>query len=260
MMAYPPFLKLTIFNLLFVCAVGGMGVFTIAFLRAEAQYSERLIVILTTSSVLGAICVLPRTARLLDRWGSRPIMILCLCSFAAVLSGWFCLGSGLLRFSLPLVSGLLLVSGIVAVNFQVANNRLAMSIMPRMGRNHFFAMYTVITNVAAGLSPIIWGVVLDAIGSWHGTGGALDWNRYSIFYLTTSLFALVAAMYGCRLEEKGRQLEQEIGVAVSPQSSGASPVAEGGTPATAALPHKPDPKRQPSAAAELAESAPSSRV
>jgi len=44
----------------------------------------------------------------------------------------------------------------------MSNTRLAMVVIPVMGRNHFFALYSVIGNVALGLAPIGWGILIDA--------------------------------------------------------------------------------------------------
>ena len=262
MIAYPPFLKLTIFNLLYVCAVGGMGVFSISFMRSYALFSERLVVMLTTTSVIGAITVLPHTATLLDRFGSRKIMIACLASFAMVLAGWSSLAAGVIPCSIVAVGALLLLAGITGVNYQVANNRLAMSIIPQMGRNHFFAMFTVITNVAAGLSPIVWGLILDIIGARTGHMAGIELNRYSVFYATTALFALVTASYGVRLKEKTREreLERSIAVNVTPQASGSSPMASGGTPATTAVALSKRGEHEGKAPAEPARSRSNARV
>ena len=157
MLGYPPLLRLIIFNLLFVVALGGLGVFSIAFLRAEAGYSERLIVSLSMLSVTGAILTLPFAARVLDRTGSRPVLVLCLVIFAVVLIGWFCISAGVMGRPSLVVAVLMTFSGMTGVNYAVANSRLAMATIPVMGRNHFFAIYTVITSMAAGLSPIAWG-------------------------------------------------------------------------------------------------------
>jgi MFS family permease len=201
MLAWPPFLRLLLVNLLWVTTVGGVGVFTIAFLRGSVGYSESKIVSLSILAVVGAICSLPWMGRLTDRLGSRPVLISCLTIFAVVLLGWLLASSGAIGCPVGLVAVLNLLGGMAGVNYAVANNRLAMAIVPKMGRNHFFALFTVITSVAQGLSPIGFGMMLDAIGSWHHQG-MIDWNRYSIFFAMTLVLALVTVGFGLRLQEK----------------------------------------------------------
>jgi MFS family permease len=70
--------------------------------------------------------------------------------------------------------------------------RLVMAIVPPMGRNHFFALYSVLGSLALGLAPILWGLTIDAVGTRH-FGERFDWNRYSIF------FGAAAAAFGVTL-------------------------------------------------------------
>ena len=227
MARYRPFLKLTIFNLLYVLAIGGIGVFSIAYLRGEAHYPERWIVGLSTMAVAGAMATLPVTARAIDRIGSRPILLGCMVGFVAILLAWFSTAAGIINCSVGLVMLLNLATGVVAVNYAVANNRLAMVIVPRMGSNHFFALFTVTTNMAAGLSPIAWGLMLDGIGSWHKSAGLVDLNRFSMFFGTAMLLAVATAAFGFWLEEK-RLGGGHVEGALEPQATGASPIALGG--------------------------------
>ncbi len=53
----------------------------------------------------------------------------------------------------------------------MANTRLAMAVIPVMGRNHFFAIYSVVGNVTLGLAPIGWGLLIDAVGARAGLAG-----------------------------------------------------------------------------------------
>lgn len=228
MMKYRPFLRVTILNLLFVMATGGVGVFAVAFLRSEAAYAERWIVGVSGLAVIGALFTLPYTARMIDRVGSRPILLACLGGFALILCGWLCVAAGLVGYPVVMIAGLYLGMGIAGVNYQVANNRLVMSIVPRMGRNHFFAIYTVTTNMAAGLAPIGWGLALDGIGGWHRRLAGMDWNRYSLFFALSMVGAVVTIAYAIRVDEQrmGNRLAAEV--ATEPQAAGTSPLAAGG--------------------------------
>jgi len=51
-----------------------------------------------------------------------------------------------------------LILGVAGGLFSIANTRIAMDTMPVMGRNHFFALFTVFASLSLGLSPIFWGV------------------------------------------------------------------------------------------------------
>ena len=55
--------------------------------------------------------------------------------------------------------------GVANANYSLANTRLIMATMPALGRNHFFAYFTVVTSLGLGFSPILWGVGIDALRS-----------------------------------------------------------------------------------------------
>src|SRR5204863_9485954 len=94
-------------------------------------------------------------------------------------------------FAIKLLVVLLLqfLMGLLAALVQMSNTRLAMAIIPVMGRNHFFAIYSVVLNVTLGLAPIGWGLLIDAVGPRSASWLGLSWNRFTIF------FAAAAAAY-----------------------------------------------------------------
>jgi hypothetical protein len=61
-----------------------------------------------------------------------------------------------------------------------------------MGRNHFFALFTVITSLGLGAAPVMWGVTLDAIGTYEVTAGWFVWRRHSIYFAVLLLIDIVA--------------------------------------------------------------------
>jgi MFS family permease len=91
--------------------------------------------------------------------------------------------------------------GLLAALVQMSTIRLAMAVIPVMGRNHFFALYSVIGNVALGLAPIGWGLLIDAVGARSPAWLGLLWNRYTVFFAAASLAFLCALVCARRLDE-----------------------------------------------------------
>ena len=83
----------------------------------------------------------------------------------------------------------------------MAFTRLAMATVPVMGRNHFFAIFSVAWNVTQGVAPILWGMMIDAIGTHRGQWLGLSWNRFSVFFAAAALVALAALLSTQRLVE-----------------------------------------------------------
>jgi MFS family permease len=202
MLMYGPFLRLLVFSLLHAIVVGGLGAFTVAFLRDVAKFRDSLIVTLTTLPVIGALLTVPWLGQRLDRIGSKPVLRLCLMTFVLVLLGWSLVAGGMIPRVVGVAAVLYLMMGMASTNFIVANNRLIMQTIPLMGRNHFFALFTVITSLGLGLSPIITGRVLDKIGAYEVAAGGMLWNRYSIYFATICVVAVVAIAFSFRLQEQ----------------------------------------------------------
>src|SRR5207247_10855154 len=93
------------------------------------------------------------------------------------------------RLSLVLILAFLM--GLLAALAQMSNTRLAMAIIPEMGRNHFFAIYSVVGNVTLGLAPIGWGLLIDAVGARAPYWLGLSWNRFTIFFAAAGLACVV---------------------------------------------------------------------
>ena len=102
-----------------------------------------------------------------------------------------------------LVSVLVLqfLMGLLAALIQMANTRLAMAVIPVMGRNHFFAIYSTVGNVTLGLAPIGWGLLIDAVGARSPVWLELAWNRYTVFFAAAALAFTVTLALARRLHE-----------------------------------------------------------
>jgi len=204
MLTWPPFLRLIIFNLLYVFVTAGLGVFTVTYLRGDADYHESRILWLSLLSFAGALATVPWLGRFLDRTGSKPVLRACLVMLGIALLGWFLVASRAIGHGPVIIGTLNLLLGIAGANFGVANARLAMATMPLMGRNHFCALYTVITSLASGLTPILWGIALDVIGHRQAIHATISWNRYSIYFACALATLLVTAVYAHWVHEDQR--------------------------------------------------------
>ena len=199
--AYPPFRKLLVFNLIFMAVIGSLGVFTVEYLREFPKFEVSVVLYLSGVSFAGALVTLPFVGRLVDDAGSKPVMAGALGLFSAVILGWFFVAAGVLPCTMPVIAALNFASGVAGANFNLANVRIVMATMPEMGRNHFFALFTVITSLGLGAAPIVWGVSLDMIGTYEAVTGAFHWKRHSVYFLVLFFLNLFAMTFIRRLHE-----------------------------------------------------------
>jgi MFS family permease len=201
MVHYAPFRKLLRMVIAWSAAYGGMTVFTVAFLRVKVGMPEGTILMVNSISFLGGLSSLWFLGSRLDHLGSKPVLVFTFAAWLLVVAGWGLLAGKVLPPWLSFIVMLQFFMGLCAALVQMSNTRLAMAIVPVMGRSHFFAIYSVLANVSLGLAPILWGLVIDAVGSQEFLWFGLEWNRYSIFFMAVALVLVITAALARRLEE-----------------------------------------------------------
>ena len=201
MLGYAPFRELLIFNLIYATVLGSLGVFTVEFLRDFSHFDVASVLYLSAFSFVGALVVLPFCGSVVDATGSKPLMRVAAIMFAIVIAAWILIAASVVPCSLALVAALNFLAGAASANFNLANVRITMATVPEMGRNHFFALFTVITSLGLGGAPVAWGMILDVLGSFEAVTGAFHWKRHSIYFLALLALNAIALLYLPRLHE-----------------------------------------------------------
>jgi MFS family permease len=187
-----------------------MTAFTVAFLRTEVGMSEGAILLTTAISFLGGLSSLWLLGSRLDRLGSKPVLTFCFAAWLAVLAGWICLSGRVIAMNLTLLIALQFFMGLLAALVQMSNTRLAMAVIPVMGRNHFFAIYSVVNNVTLGIAPVAWGLLIDAVGTRAPVWLGLSWNRFTIFFAAAAVAYVFALALSRRLHEPDAASMEEL--------------------------------------------------
>lgn len=198
---YAPFQKLLWVNVAWSVAYGGLSTFMVAYLKSETTLSEQSILLVCTTIFIGGLCSLWLLGTRLDRFGSKPVLVFSCLVWVLVIGGWIALAARLVAVNIPLIVGLVFLMGLGASLVNMSNTRLAMVIVPVMGRSHFFALFSVVGSLTLGLAPIGWGLLIDAFGPLEVDWNGFEWNRYSVFFVGV-LFWFFVTLYLCRrLEE-----------------------------------------------------------
>jgi MFS family permease len=201
MLRYRPFHRLLAEAMTWSLVYGGLQAFTVAFLKTEAGLKEGQILYVTSVFYVGGLCSLWFLGSRLDTLGSKPVLSFSFLLWLALLAGWVLLAGGIFAVSWSLLIGLHFLMGLFAALVQMSNTRLAMAVTPVMGRNHFFAIYSVLTCLALGLAPVGWGLLIDAVGSRHWRFAGLDWNQYTVFFAAVTAVVAGALALARRIEE-----------------------------------------------------------
>jgi MFS family permease len=150
---------------------------------------------------MGALIVLPLRGSVVEATGCKPLMRVATVMFAIVIAAWILITASVLPCSLALVAVLDVLAGAASASFNLANVRMTMATMPEVGRNRFFALFTVIRSLGLGGATVAWGLFLDALGNYEMVTGAFHWRRHSIYFLALLALNAVAFAYIPRLHE-----------------------------------------------------------
>src|ERR1700722_7749286 len=215
MLKYPPFTKLLIFTVVYNWVIGGLGAFIVGLLHNVGGFSDGMILACNMFAFIGAAISIPVVAGIMNRTGTKPVLrIAVVCYFWAVIC-WLLISSNLLTTTPLTVVLIYFILGVAGGLFGIANTRIAMDTMPLMGRNHFFALFTVFTSMSLGLAPICWGIFLDSVGHAQFQLGLFHVNRYSLYFLMlTILIAVTFVLANPLVEKKGEPLSLALRDAV----------------------------------------------
>ncbi len=197
-----PFRKLLWVNLAWALMAGGLMAFLVKFLKRDAlPMPDDQVMLATSAKFVGGLATLWLLDSRLDRFGSRPLMHTALALCFLWVAGWLLMAGNVWPRSFAAVTALHLGLGFSVAVFGMALTRLTMATVPRMGRSHFFAIYSVTGSLMMGISPIAWGIFLDALQhvSWHWAG--VEWNAFSLYFaVLLGLMVAVGALVQ-RVEE-----------------------------------------------------------
>lgn len=199
-----PFRNSILFSVLFTTVAGGLAVFPVEYLKVQAGFSPAAIYALSAGTFFGPMLILQRMGKIVDRRGSIPVLRFSLLAFALVLGAWFAMSAGVMHPGWKLVLLLNLTGGMAMAAFNMANIHLAMAVVPERGRNHYFAVTTVISSFAVGVVPILWGWLLDALGPLDLVEGPFHLRRHSIYFLGICLLCVASLLCSRILREPGR--------------------------------------------------------
>jgi MFS-type transporter involved in bile tolerance (Atg22 family) len=191
-------------------ALAGGGVFWVPCLRDQFHLSNAQILVYGSITPMVVAMCLWWLGRLVDRTGSRPVLALADAAFALHFCSWAALSAGVLPLAVWSLLLIQVLSGLAWASFNLANARLAMSIVPAMGRSHFFALFSVAGGLVLGVLPVFWGIGLDALAGWKATTGSWEWNQFSVLYLALAGVVLAAQVCHARLTEPRAMKTEEF--------------------------------------------------
>lgn len=210
MLGVRPFRRLLVMNIGWSLANGGVLTFIVAYLKGMAGWTERDILLLVSLTFVGGLTNQLLMRRFLDRHGSKPVLITGCGIWAVLIAAWTLVAGGAFPHPMALLAVLAFGVGLASSMMNLSNLRLAMISAPERGRSHYFAMFSVVANVTLGVSPILWGMLVDACSELAMQFGEFELNRYSLLFGLVSLVFLVTLGLATRLIERDAASLQQL--------------------------------------------------
>jgi MFS family permease len=209
MIQHGPFLRLVIFHAIMMLALSGGGLIFIPFARDQLGCSDSKFMILHL--IWGSVFVLTSlaTGKMLDRVGSRPVLGLAAFIFGIHWLGWGAVAAHLVPFQWGPILFQQATAGIGLALYNSAHMRLLMATVPAMGRSHFFALFSVAASLVAGLAPLGWGLLTDALQTVK-FGTVFEVNRFVILYVTITLILIPAMVALRKIHEERASTTEEL--------------------------------------------------
>ena len=177
------FVRLLSFAAVVQLCVLSTGTFITIFVREEVHIQDGFILWISAGAALVGIFGLRLLRSRIDGMGSRPFLGVVFLWWTFYYLAWFLLAAHLVGGALFLAPLLMLAAGFFASIYELSLTRLLMNTVgDRPGATQYFALQSVIVSVLAGLSPITWGWMLDALRSVQLVVGGVTLGGYAIFF------------------------------------------------------------------------------
>jgi MFS family permease len=156
---------------------------------------------LNAVGLVGSILSARRMGRLVDRWGSRRILLIGHLGWAFLPAFWLCATPRTAVFWLSLQS---LVSGVFATAANNAGLKLVTRFPPPEESPMYVAVSNSTANIAGGIGAFAAGAFLQLMGGWTAPLGRLTLSAFPLLFMASFVLRLASALVLVpRIREQG---------------------------------------------------------
>ena len=187
------FLLFIAFGAVWSFAANCFGPFYHVFMFEQLGFSAFDVGILSTLTALGGALALPAWGRLLDRFGTKPVMTFALICWQLQNFLW-CIVTPANR---NLLYGMWVFGGLTSACFILGQFTLLLRLLPVRAKNLAIGLNLAVTSLVAAVAPVIGGGLLGwGLGRW---GNAL--TVYHVSFLLQPILAIASAAILLRVHE-----------------------------------------------------------
>jgi MFS family permease len=187
------FLAFVAFGAVWSFATNCFGPFYTVFMFNRVGFSAWDVGVVTALSQLGGACLLPFWGRLLDRHGSKPVMVVSLILWQLSMFTWCLVGPGNRAILYVLWAWI----GATSAGFILGQFAIGLRLIPAGAKRLAIGFNLAVSSLVAAVAPVLGGWTLShAPASWGGALGA-----YHVCFLVQPIVALSGALLLLRVRE-----------------------------------------------------------
>lgn len=187
------FLLFIVFGAVWSFAANCFGPFYHVFMFEQLGFSAFDVGILSTLTALGGALALPAWGRLLDRFGTKPVMCFALICWQLQNFLW-CIITPANR---NLLYGMWVFGGLTSACFVLGQFTLLLRLLPVRAKSLAIGLNLAVTSLVAAVAPIIGGELLDwGLGRWSNPLAV-----YHVSFLLQPILAIASAVILLRVYE-----------------------------------------------------------
>lgn len=190
------FVRLLVYTATVQTFVASIATFVTVFVRDQVQLQDGVILWLTAGAALLGTAAMRLLRHRVDRLGSRPFLGVVLLWWAFYFFTWFLLAAHWLALPWIVAPALMLLGGFFGATYDLALTRLLMNTVGnRPFSTQYFALHSVSASIMLGISPVLWGLLLDNLRGKQWQIGPMQLDGFAVFFGIQSLmlgFVLLA--------------------------------------------------------------------
>jgi HEAT repeat protein/MFS family permease len=163
-----------------------------------------------TLASLSSILAMPLWGHLADKFGSRPLLTIGVCGTGLLPLLWVISRPEHMVFTLAILVLNHLLGGLFWAGVNLAQFNLLIGTTPNERKSVYIGAMSAVTGVLGGLSPIVGGALLTALGTVeiHPLGWPM--NNYQIVFLVNGLMRFAALVPLRRVQSEGETTAREV--------------------------------------------------
>lgn len=185
---------LCVWNVASTCAAVFMQIYTLQVLRVPLW----LTALVWCAPSLGIALISPLWGRLNDRFGSRPVLRVCVALKPLIVLVFLLVTPEL---AVPVLAVALFLDSLLNAGIELSTNSYMLRMAPRENRPMFIAMTSGLAGLSAGVSAILAGVFLRETSGFTLELAGREWNHYQLIFLISFLLRLPCIALAGRIRE-----------------------------------------------------------